>query len=62
MKDVIDLTKVLTPDLEHKWVALSEDYKQVVDSSENLVELKQRVGTDNVVYMKVPASGVSYAF
>ena len=60
--DSRDLTKVITQDLESKWIALSEDYARVVDSSEDLMVLKDRVGTDNVIYMKVPKSGVSYAF
>ncbi len=62
MKKVIDLTEVLTPDLERKWVALSEDYTEVIGSSEDLLELKKQVNREDVVYLKVPVAGVSYAF
>lgn len=57
-----DLQKILTKDHENKWVALSEDYKSVIDFSEDLSDLTKKIGVDNVVYIKVPIFGVSYAF
>jgi hypothetical protein len=62
MKNVIDLQKILKKDHEEKWVALTDDYKKVIDFSENLVDLKGRVGIDKVIYIKVPTFGRSYAF
>ena len=62
MKNAIDLTKILTKAHEQKWVALSRDHKKVIGFSEDLVKLKKKVGETKVVYMKVPASGRSYAF
>jgi len=38
-----DLTKILGKEHEEKWVALSKDRKKLVDSSENLVELRDRL-------------------
>ena len=52
--DSRDLTKVITKDLEGKWVALSSDNTRVVGASEDLMALKERVGTEDVTYMKIP--------
>jgi hypothetical protein len=47
---------------EGKWVAISSDYKKVLDYSDNVVELVNKNGRDNVVYMKALRSNISYAF
>ncbi len=62
MKNGIDLSTVLKREHENKWVALSDDYKKVIDFSDNLEHLTERVGVENVVYIKVPIFGISYAF
>jgi len=58
----IDLTRILTKDMEHKWVALSRDYKKVVGSAKNLSVLKDQMGEKKVIYMKVPSSLRAPAF
>ncbi len=62
MNKAIDLSKILTREHEGKWVVLSDDYKKVIDFSDNLMQLKERVGVENVIYIKAPVSGISYAF
>ncbi len=64
MKINYDLTKVLEKKHEKNWVALSKDQTRVVDFSSNLVELRDRIGRDNmeVVYMKVLPSDMEFAF
>lgn len=58
----IDLRRVLRKEMEGKWAALSVDYKKVFDFSDDLTSLTQKMGTENVVYMKVLPSDVSFAF
>jgi hypothetical protein len=57
-----DLTKVLNKSHENKWVALSSDYKKVLGSSENLIELTKAITDKSAVYLKVPPSDAVYAF
>ena len=59
-----DLTKILGKEHEEKWVALSKDRKKLVDSSENLVELRDRMGSkrNDYVYMRVLRSDMEYSF
>lgn len=57
-----DFTKIIKKEHEGKWIALSEDGKKVLASSDTLIELKQKVGDIEHVTMKVPRSDVSYAF
>lgn len=60
--NVIDLTTILTPEHEQKWVALSRDNKTVVAYDADLTKLDQRVGGRDVVFMKVPRSGMYLSF
>lgn len=62
MKGPVDLTKIIKRGHEGKWVALSKDYKKVLGASGNLKTLTKKVGRQDVVYMRVPLSGYSYAF
>ena len=62
MQDSLDLRNVLTKDHSQKWVALSRDYKKVIDYSDDLIELRKKIGVADVVYIKVPESGRHYAF
>lgn len=55
-----DLRKTLKP-FENKWVALTPDNKRVVSSGKNLIEVAKKTYEEDVVYMKVLPSGVSYA-
>jgi hypothetical protein len=57
-----DFTKILNKSHENKWVALSPDRYTVLGSSDNLVELKDKVNNKDAVYMKVQPSDVSFAF
>jgi hypothetical protein len=57
-----DLRNILSKEHSDNWVALTSDHKKVVGHSKNLVELKNNVGIEGVVYIKVPASGASYSF
>lgn len=59
----IDLTKVLKKTHEGKWVALSRDYRKVIDSNVDLIVLKASMDAINadVAYMKVPTAEFAYA-
>jgi hypothetical protein len=49
---------ILEP-FEEKWVALSPDQTEVVASGENLEEVEDQLGPDeirHVIFMKVPSS------
>ena len=59
---IVDLTKVLSKEHEKKWVALSKDNSKVVDFDVDLLALDKRVKTDEVTFMKVPASDVYLGF
>ena len=60
--NVIDLTTILTPEHEEKWVALSRDNKTVVAFDADLAALDQIVGDQDVVFMKVPHSDAYLSF
>jgi hypothetical protein len=64
MKVNTDFTKILPKETEEKWVAFSEDRTRVIDSAENLPELRQRLGEkkDDYIYMKVLRSDMEYSF
>jgi len=54
--------RLLTREHEGKWVALSSSQDQVLDFSASFTELKNRLGTTWVVYLKAPKKGLAYAF
>jgi hypothetical protein len=62
MKINLDLSKILNKSHERMWVALSPDRAKVLDYSNNLLELKNKLKTKDVVYMKVLPSDTSFAF
>ncbi|MBI5139454.1 hypothetical protein HZA26_02495 [Candidatus Nomurabacteria bacterium] len=62
MKKNANFTKILNKSHENKWVALSPDRYKVLGSSDNLVELKDKVNNRDAVYMKVQPSDISFAF
>ena len=64
MKPNTDLSKVLGKETEEKWVALSEDRKRLIDSAENLPELRERLGEkkNDYIYMRVLRSDMEYSF
>lgn len=62
LKGGVDLRRVLKKEMENKWAALSSDYKKVFGFSDDLASLTQKMGTREVVYMKVLPSDVSFAF
>ena len=55
-------TALITNEYEDKWIALSPDHTKVIGSATNLMDLKEKVAKREVVYMKVPASGMYFAF
>ncbi|MEJ0053428.1 MAG: hypothetical protein WDN10_01720 [bacterium] len=52
----------ITKEHENKWIALSPDHSEVLESAADLMDLKAKVGERDVVYLKVPASGTYFAF
>ena len=64
MKINNNLSTILRKEMEEKWVALSQDQKEVVDSSRDLVELRTRLGEkrNDYTYMKVLRSDMEFAF
>lgn len=57
----IDLS-VIKKEHEGKWLALSTDYKKIVDYSDSLSELGKKVKGKDVVYTKALPSDTSFAF
>lgn len=57
----IDLTKILLP-YENKWVALSEDQKQVLGAGKTLKEAEKVAErkTKRYIFLKVPSFNQSY--
>lgn len=57
----IDLTKKLLP-YENKWVALSEDQKQVLGSGKTLKEAERQAEkkSKKYIFLKVPPFNLSY--
>lgn len=62
MKINANLSKVLDKSHEKKWVALSPDRSEVLGSSSNLIELKNKVNNKDALYMKVLAADTTFAF
>ena len=62
MKINVDLSKILTKSHEKMWVALSPNRSKVLGYSASLVELKNKLTTKDVVYMKVLPRDTSFAF
>lgn len=57
-----DLTSVIKKEHEGKWIALSSDYSRVVDFADTPHELKQKIGNQEVVFMRALPTNISYAF
>ena len=57
-----NLSNLLKKEHGGKWVAISSDYKKVVDFSDDLVQLEKKVGSKDVVYIKALQENVTYAF
>lgn len=53
--------KVLKKAHENKWVALSANYQKVLATEETLQSLRQKVGRQDVIVMRVLPSDVGYA-
>jgi len=63
MKSELALTGTLYKQLEGKWVALTLDHKKIINSSDDLASLEEKIGNKkNVVFMKVLASDREFAF
>lgn len=58
----IDLSKILLP-YENKWVALSEDSKQVLGAGKTLEQARKQAEKTKkrFLFLKVPPFDVSYA-
>ena len=46
---------------QNKWVALSRDYKKVIDFSKNLTALNKRIGNKDVVFIRVLPKDLIFA-
>ncbi len=57
-----DLTKVIKKAHENKWVALTPNREKVIDYSDNLLTLRDKIGDREATYIKVRSSGVKFAF
>ena len=57
----IDFSKKLLP-YENKWVALSEDQKEVLGSGNSLKEAEKEAEKQNkrYIFLKVPSFNISY--
>ena len=57
----INLTKLLLP-YENKWVALSEDKKEVLGSGNSLKEAEREAEkkSKSFIFLKVPSFNISY--
>lgn len=64
MKPQKNLSKIISEQHQGKWVAMPKDRSKVIDFSENLTHLRQRIGEENegVVYMKVLPFDMQFAF
>ena len=64
MKINADLTKILSKAHEQQWVALTQDRSSLIDSSDDLVELRDRLGEkkNDYMYMRVVRSDIEYSF
>ena len=59
-----NLSKILGKETEEKWVALTRDRKELIDFSEDLSELRGKLGKkrNDYVYMRVLRSDIEYSF
>lgn len=57
----IDLSKLLLP-YENKWVALSEDHKEILGAGNSLKEAERKAEkkSKRYIFLKVPPFNVSY--
>lgn len=57
----IDLSKLLLP-YENKWVALSEDHKNILGAGKSLKEAERKAEkkSKRYIFLKVPSFDVSY--
>lgn len=57
----IDLSRILLP-YENKWVALSEDQKEILGSGNSLKEAEKQAEKNNkrYIFLKVPPFNISY--
>lgn len=62
MKNAANLINIITAEHERKWVALTEDTTRVVAYDQSLIALKNKIGNQKVVFMKVPPSDVYLSF
>ncbi|OGC85275.1 hypothetical protein A3F55_00725 [Candidatus Adlerbacteria bacterium RIFCSPHIGHO2_12_FULL_53_18] len=62
MKGALNLHKIIEAKHEKKWIALSRDKTKIVAFDESLMELKQKIGDQKVVYMKVPSADAYLSF
>lgn len=57
-----DLSKLLKPSHENKWVAISRDYRKVVDFADSLVDLDKKIKDPmSVIYTRILSRDVSFA-
>lgn len=62
MEDLTNLGNLIVQEHEGKWVAFTVDYKSVVSFSESLIDLKKKIGDQEVIYMKVPPADAYLTF
>lgn len=62
MSNALNMHKIIKEEHENKWVALSRDKSKVIDFGANLVELRKKLGTQEVVFMKVPPADSYLSF
>lgn len=58
----LNLHKIIKEEHEKKWVALSRDKSKVIAFDENLLNLKNKIDGQSVVFMKVPPADVYLSF
>lgn len=57
----INVSRILKKTHENKWIALSRDYKKVVDFSRDLTALNKRIGNKDVIFMRVLPKDLIFA-
>lgn len=57
-----DFTNIIKPEHAGKWIALNIEQTQVLACADTYKELLEKVGKEEVVFMKIQQRGVSYAF
>lgn len=58
MENALNLADIIKEEHEKKWVALSKDKSRIVGFDESLVELRRKIGSEKVVFMKIPSGDV----